>query len=432
MKRFLALIYIILSGTVLFAQDTADYYDPGYMRNDNFIYRKNIRTVILENRDSRLSSPIIRLRSDEKLRLSFDDLEGDYKVYNYSLIHCNADWQPSNLSSQEFIEGFTDNPINDYKYSFNTNIRYTHYKVDFPNNDFSIKVSGNYLLKVFEDNDPEKIVITRRFVVYEDRVEIRARIGTGVSSSGSRDHTQEVDFSIYHPNYDIYNPLGDLKVSVLQNDRWDNAKTSLKPVLIRHQELVYDHTQENAFEAGNEFRYFEFRSMKFRTEKVGRYEYINNEHHVYLNPEIRRGNIQHLTNPDLNGRFLIRNYDGSENETEAEYAWVHFNLSYPNPITNGNVYVLGGLTDWKYLPDFKMRYSYENEGYECKALLKQGYYNYHFAVLKDGSQYGDLTLLEGNHYETENDYIIIAYHRQPGTSHDRVIGLTKINSLLDR
>ena len=104
-------------------------------------------------------------------------------------------------------------------------------------------------------------------------------------------------------------------------------------------------------------------------------------------------------------------------------------MPFDNPTPEGNFYVLGKLTNWKLDKVNRMTYNYKRFGYECNLYVKQGYYNYLYAFLKDKSKAGDETLMEGNHWETENDYTIYVYHRQRGTFYDQLVGVKRLNSV---
>jgi hypothetical protein len=61
--------------------------------------------------------------------------------------------------------------------------------------------------------------------------------------------------------------------------------------------------------------------------------------------------------------------------------------------------------------------------------MKQGYYNYEYAFLKDGTTDGTASYFEGSHYETENDYMILIYYRNPQDRYDRLMGMGMANSV---
>ena len=342
---FFSFLEIIFSNQQLNAQAKEDYYKSKELRYEDHVYNENIKTVELRNESFEMTQPILGLGSDEKLKLSFDDLEADLKNYAYTFIHCNANWEPSGLMEMEFIDGFQDNNINEYRYSFNTLIRYTHYNATFPSSSMRITKSGNYLLKVFVSSEPENIIITKRFVVFENKIQINARVYQA-SIISDRNYKQEIDFTINHLGYTINNPYGDLKVVISQNNRWDNVKTDLKPLFVKDNELVYDYDQQNVFAGGNEFRNFDIKSIRYHSERIYTVKIDSMGNHVELLSDEKRNIKRYYTVPDLNGNFLVKVQEGNDSEVEADYCYVHFFLPYDNPLTDGNLYVFGAYNSF--------------------------------------------------------------------------------------
>jgi len=420
------------SVSVLAQSDNTEYYDRNFLRYEDFIYRKNIRTVQLQKEDWEYAAPVIKLGSPEKLKLTFDDLGSELRNYHFTIIHCDANWQPSDrLLQSEYIGGFFDDNIIDYQYSKNTVQRYIHYELIFPTENLKPTKSGNYLLKVFQDYDPDKIVLTRRFMVVDERVNIISDIHRATIIN-DYNYKQEVDFTIQTTGYQVTNPYQDLKVIVMQNDRWDNAIVKLKPLFVKDNELTYDYDQDNVFAGGNEFRNFDIKSLRWNSEYV-KYNTSDSakNYHVYLYPSKNRGFFQYLSDTDINGRYKITRQESSASGgvVEAEYVYVHFTLPMKEAVENGSIYVTGELTGWKYSNENKMHYNKVLSQYEATLYLKQGYYNYEYAYLKDNETKPDESVIEGSHYETENDYIIYIYHRPMSSNYDQLIGMKRVNSL---
>jgi hypothetical protein len=405
-----------------------DYYGDNTLRYEDFVYKKNIKTVELRDETFLLSRAILNLDSQEKLKLSFDDLDADLKNYTYTIVQCNADWEPSDLMPNEYVDGFTENSVIDFRYSFNTLQKYTHYNFEFPSNSLRITKSGNYLLKVYLDSNPENLVITKRFMVFQNKVMIESKV-TAASIIEDRLSKHEIDFTIDHTGYPINNPYGDLKIVLTQNNRWDNAKTNLKPVYVKDEQLVYDYDQQNVFDGGNEFRYFDIRSIRYHSERIYKVSTDSLGNHVELFTDEKRSFKRYYSQPDMNGDFLIKVQEGNNSEVEADYCYVTFFLPYDDAMTDGNLYVFGQYNAWKCNTENLMHYNPKRFGYECTLYLKQGYYNYEYVFLKDGVTEADQTLIEGMHYETEDDYTIYVYHRQQGTFYDQLIGVKRLNSM---
>lgn len=423
-------IFIAASATAP-AQQNGGYFDSGYLRFEDCIYKPFIRTVQLSREEWEFSAPVIRLGSAEKLKLSFDDLEGESKNYRFTIIHCDASWNPSDrLLPSEYIAGFFEDNINDYQYSRNTIQKYVHYELIFPTENLKPTKSGNYLLKVFLDYDPNQVILTRRFMVLDEHVQVIPDLHHA-SVIDDYNYKQEIDFTIQSGSYQISNPYQDLKIVITQNDRWDNAITGLKPNFLKDGELVFDLEQSNVFPGGSEFRNFDCKSVRWNSEFV---KYINRDssgnYHIHLFPGKRRNILQYMSDRDINGKFKVHRQESSPAAavTEAEYVYVHFTLPMDKPVEDGSIYVFGALTDWRYTNDFKMRYNKALSQYEAVLYLKQGYYNYEYVYLKDNERAGDETFIEGTHFETENDYTIYVYYHPISSNYDHLIGVRRFNS----
>ncbi|NLF43776.1 MAG: DUF5103 domain-containing protein, partial [Bacteroidales bacterium] len=270
-----------------FQQNNQDYFSENTLRYSDYVYSNSIRTVLFNKNGTDFSMPVLELGSSEKLVLRFDDVERSLRNFSYTILHCNPSWEPSPLESFEYIEGFPMQEILDYKYSFNTQVSYVHYKVEFPNEQMTPKLSGNYLLIVYEDNDPEKLVLTRRFFVYEQKVGVDAKVSMA-SLIDDQKYRQEIDFSITAYNsYYLSNPFEDVKVVVRQNGRWDNAITGLKPSLVRGNTLVYEYEDGNIFDGGNEYRGIDLKNLKFVSGRMGRLVNTDTGWEAYLMPDER-------------------------------------------------------------------------------------------------------------------------------------------------
>jgi len=404
-------------------QEEAEYYDRNHIRYENHVYAEGIKSVQLYSQGWELSQPVIRLNTEEQLKLSFDQLDSALTNYSYTFIHCNANWEPSGLVFPEYINGLSEDFIQDNFYSRGTFQRYIHYNLYFPNPSIRFILSGNYIVKVWVTDNEEDIVLTRRFMVVDNKVNIQANIHPATNVA-DRFQKQEVDFTLNSTNYQMTNPYKDLKVVILQNYRWDNAATNLRPVFVKENSIEFDLDDQNVFNGGNEFRFFNIKDLQFRSTNVDRITYTNQVNNVYLTAQKPRTTQVYLDQPDLNGQFVVKR-DGSswDSDVDSDYAFVHFKLQYPQVITNGDIYVFGELTGWNFNKDAKMTYNYNSQAYEVTLYLKQGYYNYEFIYLKDGEAKADEKFIEGSHYQAENAYTILVYHRGISDDYDKLIGL---------
>lgn len=412
--------------TLLFLLVLSSLYSLGQRVYDNTCYDDKVATVILQKNIGIYDPlPVLNLGSTESLKLSFDMLDPQNEFLNYSIIHCNRNWMPSDLQPMDYVNGNTMGEITDYKFSTNTYQTYTHYSLNFPTEEMTITKSGNYILKVFRNFDEEDILLTRRFMVVDIQTKISSTIKSATVPEFRFSH-QEVDFSVNYLGFDIPNPFLDVNVTILQNNSWNNAITNLKPQFVNNNELSFNYENENLFPGTNEFRFFDIRSLRFFSNNVIK-KYIDSVQNVVLRPEESKAYLNYVRWIDYNGKRDIFNSDGMNLVEDGDYALVHFNFKSNNLEDMGEIFVYGELTDWQLKDEFKMTFSPELNMYTCPVLLKQSYYNYHFILRgKDGKI--DYSFTEGNHQETENDYTILVYHKNVFYGYDEIIGLGSRNS----
>ncbi|MDP2424080.1 MAG: DUF5103 domain-containing protein [Bacteroidales bacterium] len=391
------------------------------------IYKSTIRTVRFHRLGQEMAMPVIALNSNEQLQLSFDDLDGQVKNYKYTFIHCNSHWQPSELWKSDYISGFTEDYINNYRFSFNTLQPYVHYQLVFPNRNMLLSVPGNYLMIVFQDNDPNAIILTRRFMILDQKVTVVGRIRMPMAGA-DRLKKHEIGFTIETGNFPVIDPQRNLRVVVIQNGRWDNA-LELQPMMIRGSILDYQYVDgSNTFDAINEFRGLDLRSVKYLVGNISEIGRDDLGYDIHLWPDKRRNFKPYVHEKDLNGRYDIGTNETSDPDVEAEYVKVHFTLEVENAIPGADVYISGMLSDWQFRDENRMRYNSRRSVYEKSILLKQGYYNYHYTLLNHGVKMGNSGFFEGNHADTGNEYTIFVYYRQPGSRSDNLISIKTLNS----
>ncbi len=403
--------------------DTTDFYSAGFLRNDNFEYQYYIKSVELSRVGFELADPIITLNTDERFQVGFDDLQGSFKQYYYQLRHCTVNWEKSDLLPNEYLEGLDEEQVEEYQSSFNTRTAYTHYEFQFPGDRLVIKKSGNYILRVYSrDQQGNEInAFTRKFLVVDPKVTITANIGRA-GTSEDFETKQEVDFVVHTSGYRIDAPYQDIKVVILQNWRWDNAMTNLKPYMATNDKLDYSFDNgTNLFDGANEFRRFDIKSVKSLSEKVREITYDDTVFYAKLWDSEKRTYKKYAMDEDINGKFLLKDDDDGPVSNYGEYVVVKFFLPFDAPIVEGNLYVAGGFNCWQYTPENKMEYNFRRKAYEASILFKQGYFNYLYVMLPNHSKAGDATWIEGNHSETVNNYTILVYHRQRGELYDELI-----------
>jgi hypothetical protein len=386
-----------------------------------------IHTVLFFTEGWEFSMPVLESGSSQRLVLKFDELSRDPKTYNYTLVHCDADWNPSRLVASEYLDGFPDNPVNDYAISTNTTVPFVNYRLFLPNEQVKILVSGNYLLKVWEGSNKDKPVLIKPFYVTEKMVEIAGEIQKA-TYEGYSGASQQIAFVVNYPKLTVTDPLNEIKTVVMQNGRRDNMSVRLKPTFIRQNQLVYE-DKANPFKGGNEFRNFNAKNLQTNGMGIQSIEYHDPYFHVFLERDQSMRKEIYRTRDDLNGSYLVKNDRGGDSDLESDYIYVHFTLAPPDQGTGDQIYVFGALSDWQCTPANRMVYNPDTKLYEAAILLKQGFYDYQYVVYDKEKQTIDASFLEGSHVETENDYHLFVYYRGFSSRYDRLVGYRVINSV---
>ena len=404
----------------------------------DFNYSNCIKSSTLTNNENELLDPIIKLNSNQTLKLSFDDLDNNLKYYMYTFIHCDSNWGKSEIMYSEYLNGFYENYIEEYYYSFNTIQQYIHYELTFPNENINFLKSGNYIIIIYDEYmNP---ILTKRFIVYEDILRIKSNVKRGTFSKDF-DTKHEIDFEIYLDNFSIQNPFDEISIIIQQNDDWNNVKKNVQPSFVGKNIIKYDYEEQTSFNAGNEFRKFEISNIDFFSENVDSIylkeisentlskeievcKYISNDMlYASLKKDFSRNINRYFNNYDLNGKQQLFNERSNNSEYESEYIMVDFHLKYPYDKSN-DIYVYGAISNWEYQEKFRLKFDEELQLYTTRALLKQGYYDYQYKIK---NKYNE-NEIEGNYFETKNEYTIYVYYKPIWARYEKIIGINKITS----
>jgi hypothetical protein len=419
MKISIPVLFLLMISADLFSLE---------VKNQDLVYDENIHTVLFHRRGDQMTNPVVRLGSDDQLKLSFDDLSSETYLFKFTVIHCDHEWNTTNLQQFEYIDGFEEDEIRRFEYSFNAIPGYIHYEAFFPNQNMNVRLSGNYILKVYL-NDPsdENVILTRRFFVIEPMTNINVTIPYYPRVLEYTRLKQQIDLFINTPDIFMAEPSRRVNVNIQQNGRWDNAKIGLKPTGTTTNMLDYNYQNGIVFDGGNEYRNFNIESYWYRSMYVR--EIINEADgfSVILHTMGSRANKPYETLVDLNGRRVIQARQEQNTHTEGEYAWVHFSLKSPK-IQKANVYILGQLNDWQLNEKSLMTYNSSMGQYQGKLYLKQGFYDYAYVVVPDGKTKGDITFFEGDHWQAANEYTVYVYYRERVPEYDRLVGYRAFKS----
>ena len=388
----------------------------------DFAYEPQIKTVRISpaGPDSRTKlQPAVTQLGRGNLVLEFDDLHNERDNYYARIIHCNQDWTKSTLSDLDYMPEYNEFPINTFEFSLDTHQPYVHYTFRLP----PVKLPGNYVVMVYRNSDRSDIVLTRRFMVYDQRITF-LREGSLLGPGAVANANQQLNFTINYKNVEIINPMESVNVTIRQNQRWDNMMRNIKPSFLREnvQELEYRFfDMKNMFKGGNEFRFFDLRSLNYPGRNVLSVDRSKLPLQAYIQPDKTRNGLAYAIYEDLNGNFNNDNYD-MRNAVAGNYLHVNFTLLSPEPI-DGEVYLSGAFTDWSLANEYKMTYDANNKEYKGKVFLKQGWYDYQYVVK---SPTLPAEHIEGSFFETENDYEIFVYYRSFQPQADLLLGYYRL------
>lgn len=391
------------------------------------IYQPNIKSVKLCAYGDQLAYPIMNLNSGDRIELHFDDMDADIKNYYYTYQLCNADWTPVMYSQFDYIKGFFQNRITNYRLSNVALTRYTHYQVILPEQNSLPSKSGNYIIKVFLNGDESNVVLTKRILVVDNKVGISAEIRQPFNGQLMHTH-HKIQFSLETSALKITNPRQELKVVILQNFRWDNAIQNIQPTFIRGNVMEYNTENDAIFPAYREWRWVNLASFRLQSDRVDSAHYTNKSTEVFLKPDGDRKKIPYYYYRDQDGRyFLGGGLDNLNPYWQGDYATVHFTYVPPfnQSYNSQQLFIYGELTNYELADANRMEYNSEKGIYEATLMLKNGYYDYSYA-LKDKK--GNIDLIDNNYWETENQYTILVYYRPFGGRADELVGVSKLNS----
>jgi len=398
---------------------------PQVLRYEDYVYEPNIKSVqcyvATGGAEEVLEPPVTSLRQERPLILEFDRINSGSQRLIAKIIHCNADWTPSDLNETQYLSDFNEFFITDVQPSINTRVPYVHYRFRLPR----VKISGNYLLQVQEEGG--NYLLTQRVLVYQDLAIVTAELGMP-AGPGGRFARQPVEFNVFYPDYPLVNPSMEVKAVLRQNHRWDTARRIAKPTFVREdlKRLEYVFFEPEASFLGlSEFRPFDTRSIRFNGIGVSEINLQTSPVQVYLETDKVRQGLPYSQDPDINGKYIIGNKEYGSGDINGDYTWVNFELKTLEKLS-GEVYITGGMTDWNETQNTRMQFNPEKNSYVGQLLLKQGYYNYYYTYKPSGSSDPDASYFEGSHFATENIYDILIYYRPPGSRADLLIGYEEV------
>jgi len=405
MKKIVAFLFffVVVAG---FSQPVQEVNPPFNIKTISFV-QNNQNTI-----------PIFQL--GDSFQFQFDDLYGNEANYYFRIVHCNYDWQPSQLSRNEYIDGFDEQRIQDYTNSVNCLQIYSHYRLSFPNKFTTrIRVSGNYLLSIL--NDDKEVVFSRKFIVYENMVNVPVQVKRAREMS-MINQAQDLYFSVTSNSIMFQTPNQNVKIMLIQNAKLNQAITNIKPMYTIGNDLIYRYDKETQFFGGNEYLYFENKNIRASNNSISYVDLNGGLYGFHLYANEARASKPYTYWPDINGNFIVNNVSAENNEIEADYAWVYFTLSAPAYYGKGDVYVAGMFNNYALTPENKMDYNAKTGQYEKAIMIKQGFTNYQYIIADKNGVIDNENAIDGNFWQTENNYQVLVYYRENNQRYDRVIG----------
>ncbi len=391
-------------------------------------FSDQIRTVQVIVNDDPLLPPVAQI--GEPVEIAFDELSHEYTRYIYKVEYCNADWTPATeVFESDYMEGFNGMPIEDYETSFNTTVLYTHYRFSLPNEDVRLLLPGNYRIRVYADerDSGDEPVLEACFALWKPAMTVTGQVLSNTDIDFQQHH-QQVEYAVHYGGRRVVDPTRELSTVVMQNRRWDNAVINLPPNIQHATGAEWNHRRDLIFEAGAEFHKFEILDVRLNGMNVDRMAWVGEQYHATLFAVTPQNNYTY--DPDANGGYVIRHSGDEDNDTQSEYLFVHFLLQCPR-FETGDVYVCGQWNNGQPDPECRMHYDEALHAYECGVLLKQGYYNYQFRQMDaEGREHTVHT--EGDFYQTENEYLILVYHRPQGARYDALVGMARMSTRNDQ
>ncbi len=376
----------------------------------------HFKTVTFTQNDQN-AIPIFKL--GDSFQFQFDDLYGNEANYFFTITHCDYDWKPSQLSKNEYINGFDDQRIQDYSNSLTTLQLYSHYRLSFPNRFTQFRVSGNYVIKILDDD--KNVVFSKKFILYEELVSVPMQVRRA-RTLDVINQKHNIEFSIKSPIITFQSPLQNVKVMLLQNGKFDNAITNIKPQYTIGNDLIYKYDKETQFWAGNEFLFFENKDIRAANNSIALIDSKSGLYNAHLYQNQSRANAPYTFFPDINGNFIVKNIGAENNDIEADYAWVFFTLAAPNYFGKKSIYINGMFNNYAISEENKMDYNEEKGIYEKAIMIKQGFTNYQYIISDEKGKIDEENAIDGNFHQTENNYFTLVYYRENNQRYDRVIG----------
>ena len=381
------------------------------------IFSKDFKSLTFKSNSLFLGDPCYNLKSLNAVSIDFDLLKNNSESLQYQLIHCDKDWRKSNINSMDAIDGFDTDYIENEKISYGPIQQYIHYNFKLPNDHTNFLISGNYIIKIFSEGESNKPYATVKFFVSEQSSKINFKINESSDVEQSK-YLQAYELECSYNSSNTIDPFSNIFINIEQNHQTFNQQWISGPNFIKENKLIFLPNEDQTFNGGNEFRFFDISSFRNGSQFVEKIYFDDTLYKIILKLDQKRTYRQYLEYKDINGRFFVRTYDNDEADFQSEYGWVEFKLNMRKELRD-SIYIYGQLSNWKLDDSFLMKYDSISKVYFNSLLLKQGYYNYIYVT--KNSEIISTRKIEGAHFQTNNEYVIRVYYRDPLEMYDRIM-----------
>lgn len=389
------------------------------------LFDEHVRTLEVKHSSGDMfAPPVVVQATGDRLFISFDHLANDREFLRWRAVRCDANWQPSTLVESEWLDSFNESAIDSYEYSRATTVPYVHYEFEFPNEDISPLLSGNYLIQVYPESDPENVWLQTRVMISEQSAPVTASPTSHTDVDYNSEH-QQLSITVDTERASVDDPFNDLRVVISQNGRADNEIMLRHPLRMSSSSAIFEHQGPLVFKAGNEYRRMEVSNVNYPGMRVEDISWHEPYYHFTLQTDESRAGESYQYDQTQNGRFVVREYNSDASDLDADYVVVHFTLDYPE-LPGWMIFLDGEFTQRRFDDASRMYYNNRTGRYEKALLLKQGAYNYQYLAVRPGGTYGETSVIEGDKYQTQNEYLIKVYSRGTLDRTDRLIGVTRL------
>lgn len=374
---------------------------------------KSIKGVQFFRENYQESPPILRLHSEDKLILRFDELTSLSGQFTISFTHCNKDWQPSGLMDSWVYNGFSEFSLLGGILNEQTRPSYFTYSMELSNSMFLI--SGNFLLHV-HDYESGKKIFNLPFFVTEDIGTFKpdTKVFYNKGSNGTAKH--QLSGVYVYPDF-LEFPEFNLFYLFAQNRFWKKTVSPNQKNYVESERSSFRLTEEQYFEAYVGFNNLDLREVNLQNAQIFGYYPTSIPEKIVLREDYFNFERDSRT-------FMVTGFGIPVFDKQGKYLNVKFRYQtqgiFPK---DSEIYLVGDFNQWTISKNYKLLYDNELHFFYVDALIKQGVYKYNYVIIKN-----DVPI---DVYNSENlnsplqEYSGFIYYQDSELHYDRLLN-TKI------